>query len=47
MLQLPHPSSLCSKGETVRVNFGQDPFKYDVEALVSEERASQAASIKR
>ena len=31
----------------MRVNFGQDPFKYDVEALVSEERASQAAAIER
>lgn len=40
-----------SKGEIVRVNFGpgagQPPFKYDIEALVSDERAAQAVLVER
>ncbi len=37
----------CSKGEVITVNFGQQPFKYDIEGLLSEEKAAQAAAIER
>ncbi|KAG1656322.1 hypothetical protein FOA52_006653 [Chlamydomonas sp. UWO 241] len=38
---------LHSKGEVVRVNFGQAPFKYDIEALLCETRAARAAAVEK
>lgn len=37
--------ALHSKGEKVLVNFGAEPFKFDVEAMVKEERESQQREI--
>eukprot|EP00798_Chlamydomonas_sp_ICE-L_P022439 gene22438-29551_t len=38
---------LHSKGESVEVNFGQQPFKFDVEGLIADERASKQEAIER
>ncbi|GAX77404.1 hypothetical protein CEUSTIGMA_g4850.t1 [Chlamydomonas eustigma] len=38
---------LHSKGELISVNFGQQPFKYDIETAIQEEKAGQAAAVNR
>eukprot|EP00878_Enallax_costatus_P006903 GHUV01007233.1.p1 GENE.GHUV01007233.1~~GHUV01007233.1.p1 ORF type:complete len:241 (+),score=55.60 GHUV01007233.1:288-1010(+) len=38
---------LHSKNEHIQVNFGQQPFKFDLEGLMLEEQAQQQAAIQR
>ena len=38
---------MCSLGECVSVNFGQQPFRFSVEAMIQEEAEQQNAAVQR
>ena len=38
---------LCSRNECVELNFGQKPYRFDLEGLVREELEQRCAAVQR